>query len=85
LATALKTRPIDANVMPTRPSTGSARSIVGERLMPSRKITTRIAAQENSALIAAHSISAKTMSSSATGAFRIESHVFCTAMREYTE
>ena len=48
-------------------------------------MTTRIAAHENSAFIAAHSISAKTMSSSATGALRIESQVFCTAMREYAE
>ena len=35
-------------------------------------MTTRIAAHENSALIAAQSISAKTMSSSAIGALRIE-------------
>ena len=71
--------------MPARPSTGSASSIVGARLMPSRKMTTRIAAQENSAFIAAQSISAKTMSSRAIGAFRIDSQVFCTAMREYAE
>ncbi len=53
--------------------------------MPSRKITTRIADTENSAFSAAQSISAKTMSSSSTGAFRMLSQVFWTCIREYAE
>ena len=37
------------------------------------------------ALNAAHSISASTMLSSPTGAFRMPSQVFCTCMRENAE
>ena len=82
LASALNTSATDAKVMPTKPSTGSASSIVGARLMPSAKTTAMMAAAEINALNAAHSISAKTMSSSAIGAFMMLSQVRCTCMRE---
>ena len=53
--------------------------------MPSTSITHRMAVTVNSDLNAAHSISAKTMSSKATGAFMMPSQVFCMCMRENAE
>ena len=53
--------------------------------MPSASITPMMATTVNSALKAAHSISASTTSSSRTGAFRMPSQVFCTCMRENAE
>ena len=44
-----------------------------------------MAAAENSALNAAQSISAKTMSSSETGAFKMPSQVRCICIREKAE
>ena len=73
------------NMMPTPSSTGHATSNLGLWLMPRASITPRMAVTVNSALNAAHSISASTTSSSVTGAFMMPSQVFCTCMRENAE
>jgi hypothetical protein len=85
LASALKISAMQLKVMPTNSSTGQATSSFGEWLMPSASITPRMAVTVNSALKAAHSISASTTSSSRTGAFMMPSQVFCTCMREKAE
>ena len=71
--------------MPTPSSTGHATSNLGLWLMPRASITPRMAVTVNSALKAAHSISASNTSSSPTGVFKIPSQVFCTCMREKAE
>jgi hypothetical protein len=85
LASALKISAMQLKVMPTPNRIGQASSSLGLWLMPSASITPRMAVTVNSALKAAHSISASTMSSSRTGAFRMPSQVFCTCMRENAE
>ena len=72
------------NMMPTKSSTGQATSSLGLWLMPSASITPKMAVTVNSALKAAHSISAST-SSRLMGAFMMPSQVFCTCMRENAE
>ena len=52
---------------------------------PGWYITPKIAVTVNKDLMAAHSISASTMSSRPTGAFMMPSQVFCTCMREKAE
>ena len=63
----------------------STQSESGEAASPSTQITARIASPERKLFAAHHPSSAATMSSSATGALRIASHVFCTCMRENDE
>src|SRR5436305_10519416 len=73
------------NAMPANSSTGQAASSFGLWLMPSASMTNMVAVTVNSALNAAHSISASTMLSRAIGAFMMPSQVFCTCMRENAE
>ena len=73
------------NMMPTKSSTGHATSNLGLWLMPRASITPKMAVTVNSALKAAHSISASTTSSRLMGAFMMPSQVFCTCMRENAE
>ena len=65
--------------------TGNSSSRVGEREMFSASITAMIARPENMLLVAAHSHSAISTSSSSTGALRIDAQVCWTCMREYAE
>ena len=69
------------NIMPTPSKIGHATNSLGLWLMPSASITHKMAVTVNTALKAAHSISASTRSSRPMGAFMMPSQVFCTCMR----
>src|SRR5919201_4428996 len=77
--------PQAAKASPTRNATGSVNTTIGDAARPKTAATARIVAPENHALLAAQTISAATMSSMVSGAYRIASHVFCPCMREKPE
>ena len=64
---------------------GSTHSIIGPCVRPMAVMTTRIAAPENSDLVAAQNSSPATTSASPSGVLRMASQVFCTCMREKAE
>jgi hypothetical protein len=73
------------NARPTSSSTGSTRSGARPETIPSRYITSRIAAPDSTDLSAAHAHSPSTTSVLVIGACRIPSHVRCTFNRENAE
>src|ERR1041384_4576308 len=77
--------PSDANASPVRNMTGSVQSASQEPVKPSAVATISTATPDNMLLLAAHTASPMTTSSSITGAFMIASQVFCTCMRENPE
>ena len=68
--------------MPIRKVTGNTHRVTGECHRPRSQDTSRIAVPDRKLLDAAHTASASTMSSSATGAFMMDSQVRCVCMRE---
>src|SRR5690242_16383006 len=77
--------PIPAKVRPVRKTIGITHNAIGECTKPSKVITIRIAVPDIVALLAAHSHSPATTSSSDSGAYINASQVFCTCMREKAE
>ena len=73
------------NASPIRNITGTTHNASGDWTRPSAVATTSTALPAITLFVAAQIVSAMTMSSSVTGAFRIASHVFCTCMRENPE
>ena len=71
--------------MPVTNMTGSAHSASHDWARPSAVATTSTAIPDNRLLLAAHTASPMSTSSSVTGAFMIASHVRCTCMRENPE
>ena len=71
--------------MPIKNSNGGTSRVVGCSPMPNINNTINIATPDMSDLLAAHSISANTMSSNVRGVYINVSHVFCTCIRENAE
>ena len=78
MASALKIKARQLKVMPTTRNSGQANNSFQLWVMPRAAITPKMAVTVNTALKAAHSISASNTSSKRTGAFKMPSNVFCT-------
>jgi hypothetical protein len=85
LANALKINAIEAKVIPIKNNSGGTNHVVGCNPIPNKNKTINIAVPDMSDLLAAHSISANTMSSKLSGVCISVSHVLCTCIRENAE